>query len=555
MMIRNIMAGALTLLLLCAGGIYCPAWGADLGVIEGCLLEMKPPAETSPASLAIEDYQGQVHRLSVPETASCFIDGIPVPWSDLQPGVEVVASVRGGQLASLEAFSTPHPGYIAPGSLTVKGLVTAINQDEITVLGDNGTEGHYILAPFTSVIRAGLAVPPDSLYTGDQVILYFDDIDSGLISRMEIQGDSILVGNLYRAALQLVNPVQGSLSCSQVELFKNGSWQASASAMSCAYDDLKIYLGGRQVLASNLKYYRGKTVYLLTRRVMGREVVDRLIVKGQTEYTCRGCAEGVNFLTGQFELNQKNFIMDSGTIIIKDGRLQPPGALSDGSSLLVIADNWLGQTRSNIVYILDQGLNNSNLGQQRLYYGRIDLITADSLWLKNPQQLQSHVFADAGDEVQLYYGSDSRIYDSSADKWLDITEIMAGSYAVDEDSEFSDSRDLKDWYGYLYCKQDHIMGMVVWPERSNTDKLRVSTGTVASAAPDVLLGWSINLENGYDWSHHNKQWMPKGVPLKLSLHDALIIKNGQAITPAQLKSGDRLYLLRDDIHIRFAVVK
>ena len=229
--------------------------------------------------------------------------------------------------------------------------------------------------------------------------------------------------------------------------------------------------------------------------------------------------------------------------------------ISHGSSLLVIADHWLRQAYSNIVWLLDQGLNNSNLGQQQLYYGRIDLITADSMWLKDAQRLQNHLFADFGGEVQLYYGSDSRIYDGSAGKWLNNAEILAGSYAVDEDSDFSDRQDLEDWYGYVYCNQDHVLGMVVWPEESDLDKLRVVTGTITTAEEDPLVGWTVTLKDSYDWSHHNRQWMLKGSALRLGSSDALIIKNGQAVSPAALKPGDRLYLLRDNFHICFAVVK
>lgn len=554
-MVKRIMACLVALILL-AGVVPNAATAADTVVIEGYLIELNLESEESASSVVIEDYQGTSYHLMVAAPVSFCVDGIPVKCSELRPGLEVIATAQGTKLLSLEAFSTPHPGYVAPGSQTVKGLVTAINRDEITILGDTGMEGRFFVAPFTVVVRSGMAVPVDTLYAGDRVILYLDDIDSGLISRMEIQGDSILISNLYRASLQMVNPLEGRISCSEAGLFKNGTWQQSASAVSFAYsDDLAIYLSGHQIMTPNLKYYRGKTIYLLTRQVMGQEVVDRLIIKGQTEYTYQGRAENVNFMTGQFELNQKNFNLDEGTIVIKDGRLQSGEAIKNDSSLVVIADSWLGQNRSNIVYVTDQGLNNSNLGQRQLYYGRIDLITSDSLWLKKPQKLQNHLFSEDGDEVQLYYGSDSRIYDSVADKWLTAAELLAGSYAVDEDSSYSEANELRDWYGYVYCDNDYIVAMALWPEEAEPDVLRVSTGTVKTAIPDALIGWTVTLDDGYDWSYHNRQWMLKGSQLRLSLDDALVIKNGQAIAPEQLKAGDRLYLLRDDFYIRCAVVK
>jgi hypothetical protein len=555
-MVKRIAIFMMALMLLSAGGVQ-GTWAADtVVVIEGYLMELNPQSDSGAANLLVEDYSGALYRLSVPDPAPFAIDGIPVGWSDLQPGLEVIVAAEGSRLISLEAFSTPHPGYIAPGSLTVIGLVTAVDRDQITVMEDTGLQGHYTLAPFTTVTKNGVALPLNALYVGDRVILHFDDLDSALISRMEIEGKSILVSQLYRATLQLVNPLEGILSCSEVEAFHNGTWQPAQSARSFAYSgDLPVYLSGHRIMTANLKYYRGKTVYLLTKQVMGQEKIERLILKGHTEYTYNGRLDRVNFFSGEFELNQKNFMMGEGTVIIKDGRLQDKSVLSSGSSALVIADSWLGQSLSNIVCILDQALNNSSLGQQRLYYGRIDLITEDSLWLKNPYQLQNNLFADAGDEVQLYYGSDSRVYDTETGNWLETGELLAGSYAVDEASEYSEDHDLKDWYGYVYTDSDHIIGMAVEPDKGDLDSLRVSTGTISTVVDDPLIGWSITLGDGYDWSNHNRQWMLKSQSLRLSTADALIIKNGQPVSAHQLKPGDRLYLVRDDFYVRCAVVK
>ncbi len=555
-MVKRIAIFMMALMLLSAGGVQ-GAWAADtVVVIEGYLMELNPQSDSGAANLRVEDYSGALYRLSVPDPAPFAIDGIPVGWADLQPGLEVIVAAEGSRLISLEAFSTPHPGYIAPGSLTVIGLVTAVDRDQITVMEDTGLEGHYTLAPFTTVTKNGVALPLNALYVGDRVILHFDDLDSALISRMEIEGKSILVSQLYRATLQLVNPLEGILSCSEVEAFHNGTWQPAQSARSFAYSgDLPVYLSGHRIMTANLKYYRGKTVYLLTKQVMGQEKIERLILKGHTEYTYNGRLDRVNFFSGEFELNQKNFMMGEGTVIIKDGRLQDKSVLSSGSSALVIADSWLGQSLSNIVCIFDQALNNSSLGQQRLYYGRIDLITEDSLWLKNPYQLQNNLFADAGDEVQLYYGSDSRVYDTETGDWLETGELLAGSYAVDEASEYSEDHDLKDWYGYVYTDSDHIIGMAVEPDKGDLDSLRVSTGTISTVVDDPLIGWSITLGDGYDWSNHNRQWMLKSQFLRLSTADALIIKNGQPVSAHQLKPGDRLYLVRDDFYVRCAVVK
>lgn len=543
------------LTLLCTGVVQGAAGAVTPTIIEGYLMELDPDSAEGSA-LVVEAYSGDLHRLSAGAAPLFSIDGVPVKWSDLKPGLEVIVATAGTQLLSLEAFSTPHPGYIAPGSRVVKGMVTGIDRDQITVKGDGGLEGQYSLAPFTIVTKGGQAMPFDVLYIGDRVLLYFDEVDSKLVSRMEIEGDSILVSSLYRGTLQLVNPLEGRLACSNMEAFHNGVWLPDKSALSLAYNiELPIYLSGCKVPPQNLKYYRGKTVYLLGKQIMGQEKVDRLILKGQAEYTYNGSLANYNSYTSEFEINNKNFLVGAGSVIIKDGRLQEKGVLQNGGSALVMADNWGERPIANIVYILDQGLNNSNLSQHHLYAGRIDLITEDSIWVRNAYTLHNHSWEKVGNQVQLYYGSDIRVYDAQEGKWLEPGELLAGPYAVDEDSEYSKERDLKDWYGYIYTDTDHIIALVVRPQRGTLDSQRVSTGTVTAAVNDSLIGWSITFGEGRDWSSHNKQWMLKQGALRLSTADALIIKNGQAVSPDQLKPGDRLYMLRDDFYVRFAIVK
>ncbi len=532
------------------------AGAVDLNSTTGYLMQWELDNEGELVAV-VEAYSGELQRFSVsPSSSMLSIDGVPVQWSDLKPGLEVIATADRGRLLRLEAFSAPKPGYIAPGSRVVKGTVTGIDRDKITVKGDNGQEGLYCLAPFTIVTKAGQARSFDVLYSGDRVKLYFDEVDSQLISRMEIEGDSVLVSALYRGTLQLINPVESKLACSQVDVFHNGVWvqDKSASTWSC-HTELPVYLSGLEVPRANLKYYRDKAVYLLGKKALGQEAVERLIIKGPAEYTYTGILRNYNPYSSEFEINNKNCLAGEGTVIIKDGRLQEQGVLYNGGSAVVIADTWGERPLANIIYILDQDLNNSELSQHHLYAGRLDIITEDSLWLRNAYKLYGNSFERVGDEVQLYYGSDVKAYDRPAGEWITAPELLSGPYAVDEDSGYSREQGLRDWYAYIYTDADHIVGLMMGPERINPDILRVSTGKITGVENDPLVGWSINLTEGCDWSQHNRQWMPKQLGLRLGMADALIIKNGQAISADKLRPGDRLYMLRDDFHVQFAVVK
>lgn len=523
--------------------------------IEGYLMEWEVDPDEGLLAV-VEAYSGEVHRLQVGALSLFKIDQVPVKWADLKPGLEVIAVADKGQLLSLIAFSTPNPGYINPGSRVVQGMLAAIDGDRITVKSDNGQEGQYCLAPFTIISKGGQAKSLAAPYIGDRVRLYFDEVDSQIVSRMELEGDSVLVSSLYKGTLQVFNPLEGRLACSSLQAFHNGIWLPDKSALSLAYQtELPVYLSGYKVPLQNLKNYRGKTVYLLGKNILGQEVVDRLILKGQYEYTYSGSLSNYNAYNDEFEVDKKNFLIGDGSIIVKDGRLQEKGILYNGGSALVIADNWGERSIANIVYILDQDLNNSSLSRHYLYAGRIELITGDSLWLRNAYRLDNNSWDSTDSQIQFYYGSDTMAYDVKRGKWLEPGELLAGPYAVDESSSYARANNLKSWHGYVYTDGDHIIALALRPERSNLDIQRVSTGTVAVAADDPLIGWSVTLSEGCDWSSRNNQWMLKQGDLRLGIADTLIIKNGQAVSADQLKAGDRLYMLRDDFYVQFAVVK
>lgn len=86
-------------------------------------------------------------------------------------------------------------------------------------------------------------------------------------------------------------------------------------------------------------------------------------------------------------------------------------------------------------------------------------------------------------------------------------------------------------------------------------KQRVTSGRVVSIADDSLVGWALNLGDASDWSAHKQSWMPKSSPVRMGLLKSMILKDGHMIQPEDLKTGDRLYVVRDDFQARVVIVK
>ncbi|MEN6390357.1 MAG: hypothetical protein ABFD04_08035 [Syntrophomonas sp.] len=539
--------------------LICAA-GAQGSTVEGYLQAVIAPDPNNPAdygSVKIESYDGTLMTLALAADTAYLIDGRPVKLSAIHKGMEVYAKLAGGALASLEAYSTVQTGYIQPGSKVVVGTISKLEEDLIEVRRDDGRTSSYYTTPATPINKQGESINLDDLYVGDRVKLYFDEVGSGMISRMEVQGSSVEIKNIYRGTLKTVDNTSLHLSLSDVEVLNNSLWEDSGGSLRMAYNkELPVYAGGVKIPTRNLKYYRGRGVYLVTRDALGKDSIDRLVVKSEYESSYEAQIESVNWFSDTCELdNNKNLSFSDGTIIIRDGRLQDKFVLTAGTDAFFVADTVKGQRIASVVNILSVGINNSSIGQSCLYAGRLADVFEDSFWLEDAYRQENNVWQSVSGEVELFLDNDTSIWDMDNKKRITLAEFVGGDYSVDLDDERTQDLNLSNWYVYVYAKGDRGACLALHYEEHEIDELRTTSGTVVSVENDTLVGWVVTLKNTSDWSEHNDQWMGKQANLRLGLENTLIIKNGKAILPKSLKSGDRLYMARNDFRVMVILVK
>lgn len=81
----------------------------------------------------------------------------------------------------------------------------------------------------------------------DRVRLYFDTDDSEIISRINIEGDSVLIQDMYKGTLNVANAIQDEVVLEDVEVFRNGRWQDHRSTMRVPYNgNNPIYIEGNK---------------------------------------------------------------------------------------------------------------------------------------------------------------------------------------------------------------------------------------------------------------------------------------------------------------------
>ncbi len=505
----------------------------------------------------IEEYDGTIHELPISPGASIVIDNVPVSLKEFKPGMEVYGELQGRSLIYLESYSTENPGYIPPGGKMRIGTLKHIDRDMLTVVSPTGEEGTYFTAQTTIALKKGQNVSLSSLYEGDRVKLYFDEIDTSYISRLEIEGNSVLIKDLYRGKITITDALQDVITLEDVEVLNNGKWQSLSKGMRISYDSsLPLYAGGIKIPYKNLKYYKGKTVYMAVKSFFGKDKIEKMVIKSQYESMYSEKIQDINWYTQELELgNNKNISFNEGTIVIKNGRLVDGYSINTSQDAMVVADGRGSSLSADVVYVYNEDINNSNIGQNLIYSGRLDTILEDTVTLKDFFLLDKNEWESFDENKELFYDQDTTIYDLENKKMIKPNEFYAGDYAVEEDSSRVKKNRLKDWYGYIYADGDRISTIVVQRDMDSLLRQRITTGNIGTVVEDEMVGWTMLLQDAKDWSNHNDKWMTRTVSTRINLEKAMIVKDGQMITAEDLQPGDRLYIVRDDFIGKIVLVK
>lgn len=508
--------------------------------------------------IIIEEYDGTLHILNTLKNAQYSIDGTSVGPGDFKPGMEVYGELKGRSISYLEGFSTENLGYIDPQSKVRNGLIKSIDRNQITIMQSNNEEATYFTSPATIALKKGRNVPLSTLYTGDRVKIYFDEIDTSIISKIEIEGDSVIVQKIYRGKLGRYDEMEDYIVLNSVDIYKNSTWQDDKDTTKLyVNEETPIYMGGQKVPYGNIKYFKDKTVYMAVKDSFGEEKIERLVIKDRFETTYSSKIDEINWYSESMELsNNQNIAFNDGTIFIKNDRLVDKYSINPNSDAFVVADGRNDDLMADLVYVYNEDVNNSNIGQNYIYVGRLDEIVKGSVKVEDFYLLDENEWESFSDDKEFYYDEDTYVYDAENEKHITTEEFYAKHYAVEEDSSYVKKHKLRDWHGYIYADGDRIAAIRVEEDLDSLLKQRITTGIVEiEPNDDSMIGYNLTIMNARDWSNRHDKWMAKSGSLRLAIENALIIKGDKAINYEEIKAGDRLYLLRDDFNTKVIIVK
>lgn len=546
-------------------GFPCIAEASDpftQGYIAGKLknIIVQPATEVLPQSLIIiqiDDYDGKQFEFLAHAHVAFSIDQLPVKVNAFRKGMEVYATLQDNLIISLEGFSSISPGFIGFEEKCRWGTIQKIDRDNLDIIQDSGEIFSGRINPATIVTHQGQVTGIDQLYVGDRVKLFFEQDEYSPVTRIEAEGSSVVIQGIYRGTLDVVDFPGNRIGFKNLKQLKNGKWSDIDKLVNLPIQsDTLIYFAEHKIPFQNLKYYKGKRAYLITRNLYGQDQIVRMIIQSGNENLYTDQIDDFNIFSAALELaNTHNINLHEGTIILRNGRLVDRQALSAGIDVTVIGSGENRNCIAEIINILNSEVNASNIGGYWICAGKLEDIYDDVLWLDSYYLLDKNEWQSDSGEIEFYFDDDTGIYDAKADKVISKEEFISGNYAVDENSDYVKENNLEDYFAYMYVQGDRVAAIMLQEDSDSLNRQRITSGTVKEIAENHRLGWTVNLSEVRNWSSSSEKWRLSSANQQLLLDKALIIKNKQIINVDDLMVGDNLYIVREDLYCKIVLVK
>lgn len=415
---------------------------------------------------------------------------------------------------------------------TVAGNVTSIDPNGmyITVKPDGKKETIYYINKNTNYIKGSNTTDISSMYVGDRVKLIIQGSSSSTVSEVNIIATGVVVENLYKGTLQKVNTISNNLTIKNQQAFANWSFDTSNSidlSSASFQNTTPIYYGNKKILKNQLRQYIGSEVYYVTVKQFNKEIIKKIIVLAKNERTYFEKMTAVD--TAYKFINLKStgrMYFHNGTILIRNGRLVEPTALTAYGTAFVVSDGISSSNYAQVVQITNDSLTSPNLAGHELFFGELSLTDDYLIELVDAVKLENNYWKSMSDKVLSFSNST-----------VAVTNEADGTVSL---SPYNDLITYEGSYGYFYVKDGHITAIHLL-EDSEPMGTEVFTGSLSYV--DATFPAYINVKNANIW--HSGNWIQSGDLLNMNIDQATIIKNGKVIKASALRKSDRVVILSD----------
>lgn len=501
-------------------------------------------------SIQVQDpYNGQQRTIPLSSQVAVIIDGRPGRLDDLLPGQEVSVQVSNNTVVAINATFGPYlAGYETPPRPQVKlGRVKEV-LGEYLVITDNGQEEAYRLSAETRLIRGSQPVSPKDLRIGDRVRLEVADPRTGQVSLVEVSSYEGLADKVVRGRLNAVYPEGRQVSLVDPQEYFYGSWYPLGTLGEVVLDSgAEIYFNNQLVSLDELRRgYLGHEVYIALSSTPGSLLGSKMMVRSGESRPYNGIMDQTAWALNRFSLvkHGENFLVDEGTIAIRDGKLVDPQDFKAGEHVF-LETVYTGSGEYSALMQHFQGIP----PRLRIYAGRLDDIDRRSLELYRASELVGNQWRSISsrNNPELIFDNKTRIWDAYEGEWVTPDYLAESRWS--------------DWYRredaiIIADETNKILAMTI--RHYDPDVLKTSVARVVSADPDQNV---LTLDRVQDWSEGYQRWVPnpdsgpgtrRPYHLQLDTEDALVYVGSSFGTIGGLRPGDVVYVVHyaeyDDYH-------
>lgn len=489
--------------------------------------------------ITLENSSGKTVTFNIDESAALYINNTLTTIDGFKSGMEVSATVNLRRVKELRGISVVEQGAIKENSKQQVGIVTKIDPNGMYMtvkIDGQSTEKNYYVNKNTNFLKGTTSVDLSTLFEGDRVKLKFSNINTSVISTVEIITSGIQIKNLYKANIQYVNTASNKITVKNAQPFENwlfGTKNNTSLKTFTFTSNTPIYAGNQKITKNNLKNYEASDVYFVTVEQFGNEVIKKIVVLENNERTYYEPLTAVNTSYEFIHLKTTGRIyFHEGTILVRNGRLIEPSTLTNYGTAYVVTDGVTKDNYAQVVHIANDSFASPNLETHELYFGELAYVDGYLAELKSLVKLENNYWKATNDKVISFSNStDAKInYSNSTFRIIpDMDLILYETY-----------------YGYYYVKDGHIQAIHLLAP-SETKANQVLTGRINSIDK---INEQIDVKDVSQW--FNGSWLDSGSLEDIQLKQTLIIKDGKVIEPSDLELSDRVVLFTNpsfDCHV------
>lgn len=550
--------------------IYMKVTPVKTSTVSGTLRTLGTNTDLKLDTVSLYDYSDKIVEYPVAAHALVTVNGTYAKLKDLQSGQDIKLTVKDGYVTKIETeTSTENAGAIGEYGKMRSGSIYYIYNDSILFDLNNGQRTQYMVGNSTVIIRDGVRTTMRALKEGDSVKLYFNDIYSNKVDKIEVEGIERLIKQVYKGEIKEVNSTEGVLTLSFPSTLKNTGWTQTGSYMiDIPYNSKTlIYNGSSQVREKDLgRLFVNKTAYVVVEENYGTETAVKVTIRNGGEIMSYDSIDKIDTTLGSMELsNKENFDFNAGTIVIKDGRLIDPSRIKRFDNAYVVSDYYMGNKVANVVRLVTRVESIFD----NLYVGALYQVDYNSMIFKNYAKMTGNQWGsiETSASRRFYYTTDTSITNVTNSPAVTIkpADFFHKGFSEEENKD-KNSQGLKyeRYYGIFVTDGNDVTYAINLRQKGlvsgqNIDDSTTDETTIKTYLNDVLkttsltrgtveaidTKWTrIQLTNSNDWSSTLATWNANNVDTYVKYQDTLILKNNKVIAPEDIKQGDTLYVLR-----------